>query len=123
MYRYAASRRNLPFDVVEILFSGHSRQPLYIAIRSRRDLSEVLDSLRQKYGEPRGVEGRGGDVRAIYWQDGRDVFLVAFVPTRRGEEVRIMIYYVEHLQQLASLEEERRRSEQERRSRAGKRAF
>lgn len=123
MYRYAASRRNLPFDQVEIVFSGHSRQPLYIFIRSRKDLSEVLDSLEQKYGDPRQVQTRGGQVRALYWRDERDVFLVAFVPTRRGEEVRIMIYYYEHLQQLAALEEEQRRAGKERRSRAGKRAF
>lgn len=123
MYRYASSRRNLPFDLVEIVFSGHSRKPLYIAIRSRKDLSEVLDSLEEKYGRPRRIERPGSDTHAVYWRDGRDVFLVAFVPTRRGREVRIMIYYSEHLQQLAAREEEQRRAEQERRSRAGKRAF
>lgn len=123
MYRYAGSQRNLPFDLVEIVFSGHSRKPLYISIRSRKEISEVLDSVEQKYGPPRQVETRGSDTRAMYWRDGGDLFLAAFVPTRRGEEVRIMIYYVDHLRQLAEREEEQRRQEEERRSRAGKRAF
>lgn len=123
MYRYAASRRNLPFDLVEIVFSGHNRRPLYIYIRSRKNLTEVLDSLEQKYGAPRRVESRNTNARAIYWRDDDDLFLTAFVPTRRGEEVRMMIYYFDHLEQLAALEEEQRRAEQERRDRAGKRAF
>ena len=51
MYRWA-TRKALPFSYVELMFSQDSRKPLYVKIESARDISNIVDSLSEKYGPP-----------------------------------------------------------------------
>jgi hypothetical protein len=123
MYRYA-TRKDLPFSYVEILFSNYTSKPLYIYIRSGRDLSGIVETLKQKHGPPLQIEEAGEGIDAQYWSEQSDLLLVTTHTTRRGDrEYRVMICYGANLEALIATEEADRRAKEEERRRAGQRAF
>lgn len=123
VYRYAA-KENLPFGYVELVFSNATGQPLFIQIRSRKELSNIIQSLEAKYGPPQAIEQPADAGRSFYWTDRRDVLLVSIVPTWRGdEESRLVIYYVDNLEKLVAAEEKERREREADRRRAGEKIF
>ena len=123
MYRYAV-KENLPFGYVELVFSNTSGHPLYILIRSRKDLSAIIRTLKEKYGNPQIVDQSQGPGRFFFWRDRGDVLLVSVIPTWRGDEdCRIVIYYVDNIENLVVVEEKERRQKEEERRRAGEKIF
>ncbi len=123
VYRYAV-KENLPFSYVELVFSNATGQPLFIQIRSRKDLAGIIQSLEAKYGPPQAVEQPADAGRYLYWTDRRDVLLISIVPTWRGDqESRLAIYYVDNLEKLAAAEEKERREREADRRRAGEKIF
>jgi hypothetical protein len=123
MYRYAV-KKDLPFNYVEIMFSDYTRKPLYIFIRSEKDLVDVIDTLRGKYGQPRVIDWDDGRAQTLCWQKQGDFFLASTLTTRLGElEYRLVIYYVNNLEELIAAEEEERRRLEEQRQEAGQKAF
>ena len=50
MYRYAY-KKNMPFNYVEILFSGFNNRLLLIRIEFKEEAG-ILETLKQKYGQP-----------------------------------------------------------------------
>jgi hypothetical protein len=123
MYRYAA-RKNLPFDYVEILFSNYTQKPLYIYIRSRKDLSETIRTLQSKYGPYETIDWDDGQARTHFWEKQQDIFMASILTTRLGErEFRLIIYYVDNSEELILTEEEERRQREEQRQKAGQKAF
>ena len=123
MYRQAA-RKDLPFSKVELLFSQDTRKPLYVKIESRRDISDIIDALSDKYGQPTvsQLQQERGEIR--YWQSNRDVFLAARL-SRRNERplYRMMIYFADNLEQFIRTQEKMRLAEEEKRKREGRSAF
>jgi hypothetical protein len=123
MYRYAV-KKNLPFDYVEILFSNYTQKPLYIYIRTRKDISETIQALQAKYGPPETIVWDDGQDRTHHWKKHRDFFMASVLATRLGErEYRLVIYYVDNLEELILTEEEERRQREEQRQKAGQKAF
>jgi hypothetical protein len=123
MYRYAV-KKGLPFDYVELVFGGTGGTPLYIAIRTRKDVTDVVQSLQQKYGPPQTLPLENGGGKALFWRETRDVFIVTEKPTRGGEtEYRMRIYFVGNLEEMIVSEEKERQKREEERNRAGKSAF
>ena len=51
MYRYSRNE-NLPFSYVELVFSNQTERPLFIHIYARKDISDVLRTLEDKFGQP-----------------------------------------------------------------------
>jgi len=123
MYRWSA-RKNLPFSYVELLFSQDTHKPLYVKIESIRDISDIFDALSEKYGQPSllQLEQNRGEIR--YWEDNRDVFLVAIL-SRRNERplYRMMIYYADNLEEFIHTEEKKRQEKEEKQKREGRSAF
>jgi hypothetical protein len=123
MYRYAV-KKDLPFNYVEILFSNYTRKPLYIYIQSEKEISEVIETLKQKYGQPETVAWDEGEARTLYWQKESEFFLASTLTTRLGDfEYRLVIYYADNLEALIAAEEEERRLLEEQRQKAGRKAF
>ncbi len=123
MYRWAA-RKNLPFSYVELLFSQETRKPLYVKIESTRDISDIVDSLSEKYGLPTVSQLEQGRGEIRYWRNNRDVFLVAIL-SRRNERplYRMMIYYADNLETHILSEEKKRQEKEEKQQREGRSAF
>ena len=123
MYRYAG-RKNLPFSYVEFMFSNYTKRPLFIKIESKKDIADIVDTLKDKYGQPQTITTKDTTDRILYWKNNRDVFLVAVFENRRGDlEYRMMIYYFDNLEELLATEEQERRALEEKRKSAGKSAF
>ena len=123
MYRYA-SQENLPFDYVELLFSGYSRAPLMITIRSKKDLSDIRRTLEEKYGPPEVIQTEENALVLLFWQHNRDILVMTRGVDRLGRpEYLIRIYYVEHFNELVSTEAEQRQREEEKRRKAEDKAF
>lgn len=123
MYRWAG-RKNLPFNYVELLFAEGTRKPLTIKIESTSDISDIVESLSEKYGSPTvlQLQQRRGEVR--YWEDNRDVFLVAALYRRNERPLyRMMIYYADNLEEFILAEEKRRQELEEKQQREGRSAF
>ena len=123
MYRWA-SRKNLPFSYVELMFSGDTRKPLYVKIESIRDISDIIDSLSEKYGRPvvSQLEQDRGEIR--YWENNRDVFLVAKLYRRNERPLyRMMIYFADNLEEFIQVREKKRQAEEEKQKREGRSAF
>jgi hypothetical protein len=122
MYRYAV-KENLPFSYVDLVFSNDSGKPLLIQVRSR-DLSGIIRTLEEKYGSPQTIDQPAEEGRFFFWSDHRDVLLVSIIPTWRGDkEYRLVIYYVDNLENLVAVEEKERRQKEEERRRAGEKIF
>ena len=123
MYRWTA-RKDLPFSYVELLFSQDTRRPLYVKIEATRNISDVIDSLSEKYGSPavQALEEGRGEIR--YWENNRDVFLVATM-VRKNERplYRMMIYYASNLEAFIQAEEKKRQEQLEKQKREGRSAF
>jgi hypothetical protein len=122
MYRYAV-KENLPFDYVELVFSNITGKPLFIQIRSR-DLSDIIQTLEEKYGRPQAIDQPADEGRFFFWSDRQDVLLVSIISTWRGDkEYQLVIYYVDNLEKLVAVEEKERRQKEEERRRAGEKIF
>ena len=122
MYRYAV-KENLPFSYVELVFSNDSGKPLLIQVRSR-DLSGIIRTLEEKYGNAQTIDQPAEDGRFFFWSDRRDVLLVSIMSTWRGDkEYQLVIYYVDNLENLVAVEEKERRQKEEERRRAGEKIF
>jgi hypothetical protein len=122
MYRYAV-KENLPFSYVELVFSNVTGKPLFIQVRSR-DLSDIIRTLEEKYGSPQAIDQPADAGRFFFWSDHHDVLLVSIIPTWRGDkEYLLVIYYVDNLEKLITVEEKERREKEEERRRAGEKIF
>ena len=123
MYRYA-QKKDVPFHYIELLFSNYTHKPLFIKIASKKDMSEILDSIQKKYGQPVTIDWQKDSGRSMHWINKRDILIASVAPNRRGDLVyHITIYYVENLEELLNTEEKERRLREEKRKQAGKTAF
>ncbi|NNF99094.1 MAG: hypothetical protein HKM93_06925 [Desulfobacteraceae bacterium] len=123
MFRYAR-RKNIPLDLVEMYFSNQSRHPLYFHVIAKKDGGPFLETLKEKYGKPSVFEWGRDQSRTLYWQRGKDYFLVSIFTNRHNElEYHFSIYFVANLERMIEAEEAARRQRQAEKENAGKRAF
>ncbi|QTA91232.1 hypothetical protein [Desulfonema magnum] len=116
-YRHTQNK-NTPFAYVEIVFSGHTKKPLFFRIKTKKQRSDVIDVLRKKYGDPAVTDWNenvayGKKGRSLHWNKDNDILIVSIVPDRFGDpEYYIMIYYVNNLEENAGINKERRERKQ-----------
>jgi len=123
MYRYA-QKKDVPFHYIELLFSSYTHKPLFIKIVSKKDVSEIIDSIQKKYGQPVAIDWQPDSGRSKHWINKRDTLIVSIATDRRGDLVyHITIYYYDNLEELLDTEEKERRLREEKRKQAGKAAF
>jgi hypothetical protein len=123
MYRYAR-QRNVPFDYVELVFSGFSQAPLFFHIRFKADEAGTVDALRRRHGEPRVIDWEAGAGQSLVWQQEDDVLVVSRVPDRLGEiGHRITFYFTANIKEMLQAEQEQREQKAIERRKTGKTAF
>jgi hypothetical protein len=123
MYRYA-QKKDVPFHYIELLFSNYTRKPLLIKIESEKDVSEIINSIKKKYGQPVAIDWQKDNGRSMLWENKRDILLTSVATDRRGDPVyHITIYYYDNLKELVNTEKKERRLREEKKKQAGKKAF
>ena len=123
MYRYA-QRKNVPFDYVELVFSNYTRTPLLFRIHFKKDESNIIKTLNEKYGPPQRIRWERSNGSSFFWTKANDELIVSRVPDQFGNlEYRIVIYFTESLNQLIQAEQADRQAREKQRATSGKSAF
>lgn len=123
MYRHM-SKQVTPFDFVELIFDANTRKPLVIRIRAGRDEVDILDTLKDRYGEPKAIAWGDGGARAYSWDKNGDVLILSAAPNPVGRrEFSISMYYVNSIKAMAKREKAARRQERQREDSVVKDAF
>ncbi|MBF0241922.1 MAG: hypothetical protein HQK64_05505 [Desulfamplus sp.] len=103
-YRYAINK-NLPFNYVEFLFSDFNATPLLIRVNFKKDDLNVVDTLKQKYGEPKEIKWKEKNGKSLCWQNGDDLLILSFVPDQFGKpNYESVIYFGKRLEDLLEAE-------------------
>jgi len=122
-YRHM-QKQNTPFDFVELIFDGDTRKPLVIRIRSDREEADILETLRQRYQEPRTILWAGGSSRAYYWEKNGDVLILSVTKNPVGKSVfEISMYYVNSIEAMVKREKKGLKQEKQKEESAVKDAF
>lgn len=123
MYRYAR-QRDVPFDYVELLFSGFSQLPILFHIRFKADEAGTVDALRRRHGEPRIIDWEAGAGQSLVWQQENEILVVSRVPDRLGEiGHRITFYFTANIDEMLQAEREQKEQRALERRKTGKTAF
>jgi hypothetical protein len=123
MYRYAQNK-NVPFDYVELVFSNYTRTPILFRIHFKRDESNIINTLKGKYGAPKKIAWNEAGGTSLYWTKANDKLIVSLVPDIYGDlEYQIVIYFTENLNRLIQTEAAAKQAREQQRARSGKGAF
>jgi len=123
MYRYA-TKKNVPFDYVELVFSNYTKTPIMFRINFRDDEAGIIKTLESKYGQPQVVSWKEENGKSMYWIKSSDFLIVSQVPDQFGNpRYQIAIYFVRNLEQLIAAEKEGRKEKSIERNQSGKTAF
>ena len=123
MYRYA-SKKNVPFDYVELVFSNYTKIPLLFKINFREDEAGIIKTLESKYGQPQIVDWQEENGKSMYWMKNADFLIASQVPDQFGHpKYQIVIYFVKNLEQLISTEKNKRQEKTLERIQSGEKAF
>jgi len=123
MYRYA-TKKNLPFDYVELVFSNYTKAPILFRINFRKDETGIINTLESKYGQPQVVNWQEENGKSMYWMKNGDFFINSLVPDQFGNPTyQIVIYFVRNLEQLIAAEKEGRKEKSIETNQSGKTAF
>jgi len=111
IYRYSKA-----FHYVELFFSNDTRKPLLFRIRAKRDGSDYLATLRQKYGKPQEITWKEQRGKSLFWHRGKDVLILSLFPDQYDQpQFEIMICHVGNIENLLTEEKKEgggRKSEQ-----------
>ncbi len=123
MYRYAR-KIDVPFDLVELVFSGYSQKPILFRIYFKADEANTVEALKEKYGAPELMNWRKDNGRSMFWKKEGDLLILNFIPNRFGSfDHQIVIYYVDNLKQLIETERKEKEDRELQRAKTGKQAF
>ena len=123
MYRYA-QKQNVPFDYVELVFSDYTQTPIMFKIHFKKDESNIIDTLKKKYGNPKTIDWKENNGQSMYWEKDADILIASLVPDQFGHhEYQINIYYVDNLKQLIDTEKKEKEEKERQREKTGKTAF
>ena len=122
-YRYA-TRKNVPFKYVELVFSNYTYKPLLFIIRAGEAGAAILESLKEKYGAPQRKEAGIPGAPVLYWQKEQDYLVMTSGKDNFGHTTyQFSFYFGTNLQVLVDAEIEERKQAAERIQKAGKQAF
>ncbi|MBF0228740.1 MAG: hypothetical protein HQK63_04000 [Desulfamplus sp.] len=103
-YRYA-TKKNLPFNYVEFLFSEFNNTPLLIKVNFKKDDLNIVDTLKQKYGTPREIPWKNSNGKSLCWENSGDLLILSFVPDQFGKPIyEVVIYFAKRLEDLLQAE-------------------
>ena len=123
MYRYAR-KKDVPFDLVELVFSDYSQKPILFKISFKADEGNTVEALKEKYGMPESINWQKENGRSMVWKKASDTLILNFIPNRIGDyDHQIVIYYTESLQQLIEMERKEKEARELQRAKTGKKAF
>ena len=123
MYRYAQNK-NVPFDYVELIFSNYTQTPILFRIHFKKDESNIIKTLKEKYGTPQTIEWKEAPGTSFYWTRADDELIVSLVPDQFGDsEYQIVIYFTANLNQISRTEEAEKEAREQQRTKSGKSAF
>lgn len=123
MYRYA-QKENIPFDYVELVFSNYTQNPIVFRIHFKEDDSNIIETLKSKYGEPTSLDWNQENGQSIYWEKNQDYLIVSLVPDQFGQhEHQVVIYFAENLRALIDTERAEKQKREEERAKSGEKAF
>jgi hypothetical protein len=123
MYRYA-QKKNVPFNLVELVFSDYTKTPLLFKISFKVDEANTVETLRQKYGPPQVIDWKQENGQSTFWKKNGDFLIVSNIPDQFGNiEYQIVIYYADNLKQLIETERKEKEQREQQRAKTVKKAF
>lgn len=123
MYRYAQNK-NVPFDYVELIFSNYTQTPILFRIHFKKDESNIINTLKEKYGVPKTIAWNEATGTSFYWTKADDELVVSLVPDQFGDsEYQIVIYFTANLNQVIRTEAAEKEAREQQRAKSGKSAF
>ena len=123
MYRYA-QRKKVPFKYVELVFSGYTKKPLLFKISSKKEGSLIIETIREKHGEPKTINWEQKEARSLYWEKDKSILVISISKDRYGDpEYHTVIYFTPNIEALLSKEEQVARQREEEIRKKGKTAF
>jgi len=121
-FRYLQNE-NTPFEYVKLTFSNYSNKPLLFSITSRKKEAYIVDTLKEKYGEPATKNWEDGKSFSLLWEKNKDFLIFSKISERGSFKYNIMIYFVNNIENLLQIEQDEIRKREEERKKAGKTAF
>ena len=123
MYRYA-QKKNMPFNLVELVFSDYTKTPVLFKIYFKIDEANTLNTLKEKYGQPQVIEWKEENGRSMFWKKNNDFLILSFMPNQFGTyDHQIVIYYIDSLNQLMATERKEKLVKEQQRAKKGENAF
>ena len=123
MYRYARNK-NVPFELVELVFSDYTDTPIIFKIYFKKDEADIVATLREKYGDPKVISWQKENSKSMYWMKNGDLLIVSRALDRRGNYTyQIVIFFVDNLKQLIETERKEQETNELQRAKTGKKAF
>ena len=94
-------QRNTVFDYVEFIYSHASGCPLLVKMIAKREIPELIETVKDKYGPPQKIPISEGKSWSLSWRKNKDVFVIARIIGRYGQpEHHMLIVYTNRLEQL-----------------------
>jgi len=94
-------RRSALFDYVELIFDHTSGCPLLIKMIAKKEISELIEAIKDKYGPPKRIALLDGKSWSLSWRKNNDVFVIARIIGRNNQaQYHMMIVYTNRLEQL-----------------------
>jgi len=123
MYRYA-QKKNVPFNLVELVFSDYTKTPILFKISFKVDDANTVETLQEKYGPPQVVHWKQENGKSMFWKKNGDFLIVSDIPDQFGNiDHQIVIYYIDNLKQLIETERKEKEKREQQRAKTVKRAF
>ncbi|WP_435550077.1 hypothetical protein [Desulfobacterium sp. N47] len=122
IFRYPENQ-NTPFDNVKLIFSNHTNKPLLFSVTSRKKGGDILNVLKEKYGEPLMVKWNDGKSTSWAWEKNSDFLIFSAIPEGGNFEYGIMIYFVNNIKYLLEIEQNAVEKKEAERKKAGQTAF
>ena len=123
MYRYA-QKKNVPFNLVELVFSDYTKTPVLFKINFKVDEANTVETLQEKYGLPQVVDWKEENGKSLIWKKNGDLLIASRIPDRFGHiRHQIVIYYINNLKLLIDTETREKDAQEQRRAKTGEKAF
>ena len=123
MYRYA-QKKNVPFNLVELVFSDYTKTPVLFKINFEVDEANTVATLQEKYGLPKVIDWKEENGKSMFWKKNGDLLIVSRIPDRFGKiDHQIVIYYTDSLKLLNDTERKEQEKKEQQRAKTGKKAF
>jgi hypothetical protein len=95
-----------------------------IKIHFKKNGTKTLETLKQKYGEPKKINWDGETSKSFYWKKSNDLLIQSFVPDQFGKpKCQIIIYFKNALEKLLNDEQTEKEKTRRERTKSGKTPF